>query len=300
MTDQILFWEAAPKALLYAGLLPAVGAGAAHWILLPRLVGVLSPDARARVDRSLGRIGLASALLVLAATLLRAWTHTVAAFGFADAQSWESVRVIAFESRWGGGWSRQALAAGLLSASYLIVQVAPRAGWALAAASGASLCVALPLLGHAAGSASRMAIHTAHLAGAGLWLGTLVALWVVARLESRRADDREESPVAAALLQQFSRLAFAGAALLAIAGLVAAALYVGSIPALWASSYGRMVSLKVGLSAAIAACGYVNWRRFGDADSERPGLPTTVPLEVALALAVILATSVLTELEHPG
>ena len=295
----MLGWEAAPKALLYASLLPALGACAARWVLLPRLGVVLSAAAFARVERSLGRIGLGSAIVVLAATLLRAWTHTVAAFGFADARSWEAVRVIAFESRWGSGWTLQAAAAALLAASYLLATVLPRIGWPMTVASGAALCVALPLLGHAAGSAGRMAIHTAHLVGAGLWLGTLVAVWAVARLESRRGVDRDDAQrVAPVLLQQFSRLALSGAALLLLAGVAAAALYVDSLSSLWTTGYGRMLSVKIVLVAAIAACGLVNWRRFGDPVRESSTLPSTVSLEVALALAVVLATSVLTELEH--
>ena len=299
MTDLTLLWEAAPKALLYASLLPALGACAARWVLLPRLGVVLSEAAFARVERSLGRIGLVSAIVVLAATLLRAWTHTVAAFGFADARSWEAVRVIAFESRWGSGWTLQAAAAALLAASYLLATILPRIGWPLTAASGAAFCVALPLLGHAAGSAGRMAIHTAHLVGAGLWLGTLMAVWAVARLESRRSVDRDDAQaVAPVLLQQFSTLALSGATLLLLAGAAAAALYLDSLSSLWTTGYGRVLSLKIVLVAAIAACGFVNWRRFGDPVRERSALPPTVPLEVALALAVVLATSVLTELEH--
>ena len=292
-------WEAAPKVVLYAALLPALGACAARWVLLPRLGDVLSAAALARVESSLGRIGLASAIVVLAATLLRAWTHTVAAFGFADARSWEAVRLIAFESRWGSGWTLQAAAAALLAASYLLATVLPRIGWPMTVASGAALCVALPLLGHAAGSAGRMAIHTAHLVGAGLWLGTLVAVWAVARLESRRGVDRDDAQrVAPVLLQQFSTLALSGAALLLLAGVAAAALYIDSLSSLWTTGYGRMLSVKIVLVAAIAACGLVNWRRFGDPVRESSTLPSTVSLEVALALAVVLATSVLTELEH--
>ena len=192
---------------MYAALLPALGALVARWALLPALSGVLSAAARTRVERLLGQIGLVAALVVALATALRAWTHTVAAFGFSDAQSWEAIRIIAFESRWGSGWVLQVAAAVLLVLSYLVVQVSPRAGWVLAAASGASMCVALPLLGHAAGSVGRMAIHTAHLLGAGLWIGTLAALWMVARIESRvrPAPLRRRSPLRSSASSRRSR-----------------------------------------------------------------------------------------------
>ncbi len=301
----MLWWEAAPKALLYAALLPALGACAARWVLLPRLRKDLSAAALARVERALGRIGLFAALVVLTATIARAWTHTVAAFGFAEARSWEAVRLIAFESRWGSGWILQAAAAAALAASYLLVARLPRIGWPATAASGVSLCVALPLLGHAAGSPGRMAIHAAHLVGAGLWIGTLVSVWAVARVESGRSVDHVEhdasggvTAAASALFREFSTLALSGAVLLSLTGLVAAILYVAPLSSLWTTDYGRMLSLKVGLVAAVAACGFANWRRFDDPGGDRPMVPSTVPLEVALALAVAIATSVLTELEH--
>ncbi len=297
MTWPALVWEAAPKALLYAALLPALGALVARWALLPALSGVLSAAARARVEQLLGQIGLGAALLALLATALRAWTHTIAAFGFADAQSWETIRIIAFESRWGSAWVLQLAAAVLLFLSYLVVRVSPRAGWVLAAASGASMCVALPLLGHAAGSVGRMAIHTAHLLGAGLWIGTLAALWMVARVESSgRPGAVQEIPEA--LFRQFSTIALSGSALLLVAGLFASALYIQTPSSLFTTPYGRALLAKTTLVAAIGACGFTNWRRFADSSSGRGAIPSTVPLEVALALAVVLTTAVLTELEH--
>ncbi len=295
MTWPALFWEAAPKALLYAALLPALGALVARWALLPSLSDVLGA-ARTRVERLLGQIGLVAALVALLATALRAWTHTVAAFGFSDAQSWEAIRIIAFESRWGSAWVFQLAAAVLLFLSYLVVRVSPR-GWVLAAASGASMCVALPLLGHAAGSAGRMAIHTAHLLGAGLWVGTLAALWIVARLESSgRPGSNQEIP--AALFRQFSTIALSGSALLLVAGLFASALYIESPSSLLTTPYGRALLAKTTLVAGIGGCGFINWRRFADSPGGPGALPSTVPLEVALALAVVLTTAVLTELEH--
>jgi putative copper export protein len=296
VTGLALLWEAAPKALLYAALLPALGACVARWRLLPRLRGALAPSACAAVERSLGRVGLVAAFVVLAATLLRAWTHTVAAFGLADAQSWESIKVIAFESRWGSNWIVQVAAATALAASYVLVQTRPRIGWALAAVSGAGLCVALPLLGHAAGSAGRMAVHIAHLIGAGLWVGTLTAVWAVGWIAS--GEPERGGAHAVALFRQFSTTALSGFAVLLLAGLVASALYVEAPASLWTTPYGRVLMTKALLAAGIAGCGFVNWRRFSEPDGEPATLPSTVSLEVALACAVVLATGVLTELEH--
>ena len=125
MTGVALLWEAAPKALCMPRCCRRSAPGRALGAAAERSRACSGAAARARVERLLGRIGLGAALVVLLATALRAWTHTVAAFGFADAQSWEAIRIIAFESRWGSGWVLQLAAATVLLASYLVVQVTP-------------------------------------------------------------------------------------------------------------------------------------------------------------------------------
>ena len=86
--------------------------------------------------------------------------------------------------------------------------------------------------------------------------------------------------------------------MLLLAGLVASALYVEAPSSLWTTPYGRVLMVKALLVAGIAGCGFVNWRRFSEPAGEPATLPSTVSLEVALACAVVLATGVLTELEH--
>ena len=111
MPDPAVVLEGGAKALLYASLLVAIGASAARWLLLRRVTAELGAGRIPAIEQSVARIALWAACLALAASGLRVWTHTVAAFGFDGAGSWDALRLIAFHSRWGQSWGIQFIAA---------------------------------------------------------------------------------------------------------------------------------------------------------------------------------------------
>jgi hypothetical protein len=102
--DPAVVLEAGAKALLYASLLIVIGASATRWLLLPRVIAELGADIVAAIERSVARLALLAAIGAVAASGLRVWTHTVSAFGFDGARSWDTIKVIALQSRWGHGW----------------------------------------------------------------------------------------------------------------------------------------------------------------------------------------------------
>jgi copper transport protein len=277
--------EAATKALLYAAVLQTIGAAAAFRVVMPSMTSVADADA---AERSIRRIGLRASAAVVIALLLRAWAHTATAFGFAPSVTWSALSTIAFESRWGGSWQIQVLAALACVVAYALVGRRRRSFQLATAMTGAALSLALTRTGHAAGAPDRMAIHTAHILGAGAWLGTLTTLVGV-----RRSVDRT---LRRSIFSAFARVALTGAAVLATAGLVASWWYVGAVANLWTTVYGRVLLLKIALVAVVVACGYVNMRAIGSGQIE-PGRAAIV--ELMLAAAVVMATGVLTELEHP-
>jgi putative copper export protein len=206
-------------------------------------------------------------------------------FGLADSFSADSFHTI-LTSRWGLRWHWQLLAAVSCSIAYACAGGGRRAAWLAAAAASVALCVSLTLTGHAAADPVRMAIHAAHLVGGGVWLGTLATLVGV----SRSVD----TGTRAALFRRFSMLALAGAGLAVAAGATAALIYVGAFENLWATVYGRTLLVKLALVGGAASCGYLNWRRVR---SDR--LPSSATAELLFALAIVVVTAVLTELEHP-
>lgn len=286
--------EAVAKALIYAALLLAIGAASTRLLLLPR-VAALDCGERTRLEHALAVLLRQAAMVLVAALVLRLMLHTAAAFGAAAMFDGGRLRLVAFDSRWGGSWRVQLFAGGVLLACAIGAAFGRRVGWIAAAVAALAASAAQPLVGHAAGSDARLALHAAHIVGAGLWLGTLGTLVIV----PGPAEDR------GALLRAFSPVALTGAAILVPTGVAAAWIYLGSPGALLASPYGRMLAVKLALAGVTMACGYWNWQRFRrerTISAARARWMDIVPLallEASLAAAIAVVTSVLTETAHP-
>lgn len=282
--------EIVAKLVAYLAVIVALGCAGAAWV-----------SGRLTQDRPTGLMvdpyawaNSASAALVVA-TLVRAWAHTAAAFGVTDASSWENLRLIALESRWGEGWRLQALGAVLLAAGALVVRAgrgrrggaapAARALWAIGAVAAA---LAVPQTGHAAAEPYRWVLHGLHVVAAGLWAGTLL---VLVTLHSRAREDAPD------LLRAFSRLATPAVAIVILSGVWASTLYLGVPGNLLSTSYGRLLLAKGSVVALMAVLGGMNWLRLRR--SAVGEVPRTVYLEAGLAVVVVVLTAWLTETAHP-
>jgi copper transport protein len=278
--------EAAAKALLYASLLLAIGANATRWLLAPRL-HVSARNHSSDFAVALARTCALSAIVMLVAQVVRAVAHTASAFGWSDALAWDQFSVIALESRWGTSWRIQVAAAVFLLVATLFVRVHQLGGWILTSIAVVACAVSMPLLGHAASSRFGLFLHSAHILGAGVWLGTLGCILLLRRFESMN------------LLRHFAPFALAGAAMVVGAGSIAAVQYIVSVDQLWTTPYGRALVLKLFCFAGVVFCGYRNWSRWSVLPAGAVTDPLTEMIESALALAIVLITSVLTELPHP-
>ena len=137
---------------------------------------------------------------------------------------------------------------------------------------------------------------TVHLTGAALWIGGL-ALLLIGVLPRRRPDEL------AVVVRRFSNLALVSVTAIICAGLVLAWHLVGSFPALWSTSYGRLLMLKVGVVATVLLLAQHSkaWVRHrldvavlldGDRATVRPFV-YSVAAETGLALAILVAAGLL-------
>ncbi len=279
--------EAAAKFLTYAGTLLAVGTSASFW-LIARPYAWEPTDARAAVIASLRRSGVFAAMLAVFGLTIRAWAHTAEVVGLADSWTADAWQLVVIESRWGSGWRWQMVAALACLALFVPARRTSRSWWRVRAAATFALAISLPLNGHAARQPAPSVVHSVHILAGGIWLGALAVLMRLRRVidESRRRE----------IFNRFSGAAMFAVAVLVLTGVGASWLYVGSLSNLTTTEYGRLLLFKVALAAAAAACGYVNWRTLRGGAAEPGGAAT---IELLAALAIIVVTSVLTELEHP-
>lgn len=308
MDTSALLIEALPKALVYLGAVLAVGALSVRALLdhasrahTPE-GAALAPELRALAGAAVAGILVRAGALLVAALVARLAAHTVVAFGPDEAWSREALALIGLESRWGEAWQRQIGAGASVLAVALVLQGAARrtggraATWLVAAAPVLAVAGTLPLLGHGAGRAATLLLHAAHVLAAGAWLGALLALLLLARRVRRAYGVTAHARLMAALLPAFSPLALGAAAVVAASGGAAALLYVPSPDVLVATVYGRALLVKLGLVGVAAGCGFVNWRALAAGQSPRQGV---LRLEAAAALAIIVASALLSETESP-
>ena len=291
---------AGAKWITCAGLTGLTGAVAVSRLLAAGTGGPAGPRGGA-VGRRLRALAAGAAGVLVVGAAARLYAQTWSVFGLDEPVTLDLMRVVGLESRWGGGWRPQAGAAVLALAAAGWWTRRPRLGWWLTAAATAAAWATLPLTGHAASFASPLphAAQVVHGVGAGLWIGALAALVVVA---SRIGPGPRGHEGVAGLVRRFSPLALGSAAAIVLSGVATAVLYVGSWRDLWATAYGRTLLLKAALFLATGAVGAYNWRRLTPRLGDEAGTRTllvSARLELLLAAAVLLVTAVLVHLALP-
>jgi copper resistance protein D len=131
----------------------------------------------------------------------------------------------------------------------------------LALASAIGLIAGIAWTGHAGSSAGPYGIvhltaDLLHLVAAAAWLGGLVSLTLL--LPAARGKDHASTSLAGDATKRFSTLGIASVGTLFLTGFVNAWFLVGSLDALMATDYGRLLTLKIGLFAVMAAFAAVN------------------------------------------
>jgi putative copper resistance protein D len=221
--------------------------------------------------------------------------------------AWSTLRVILFDTRFG----TIALVRLLLLTTILVVLVtAPKrsAGvWLAAVAAVAVASFAGTGHGTSPGSVTG-ALHAladaSHLWAAGLWLGALLPLWLLAL----GARDSAGIDALALGLRRFSAIGPVVVAILTLSGVVNAAVLLGPAPwhALLGSAYGRTLLLKLVLFALMLWCAAVNRYALTPrlaANAQAPGalrrLRRVLAIESTAALALMAVVAWLGALPPP-
>ncbi|HET9716340.1 MAG TPA: copper homeostasis membrane protein CopD [Pseudolabrys sp.] len=202
------------------------------------------------------------------------------------------------DTRFGWVWSARALLA-LLLAVLVFSSMLP----ILQIVAAAVLLVSPAFIGHAGATPGlpgdvHLASDITHLLAAGAWLGGLPAF--VLLLWSARAADQPVRNFAMRSTRRFSHLAAASVNLLFASGIINSVNVLAGLRDLWATDYGRLISLKIGLFAGMTAIGAIN--RF----YLTPQLPNRAALrnlarfsmaEIGLGICVLLAVGILGRLQ---
>ena len=176
----------------------------------------------------------------------------------------------------------------------------------LAAAAALAVALASALSGHAAAVEGLgplpVLADALHILSAGAWLGSLfVVLFAGIRAAGTAGEGRARG--VAGLVNAFSPVALASAAVLAATGVFAAAMQLERVAALWQSGYGRTLLVKLALLSVVFATGAYNWKRVQPALGQEAAvgrLRRSAGVELAVGVVVLLVTAVLVATAPPG
>jgi len=289
--------KSATRAAVYGASALVVGAAVFQTLVLQR-ASAMSADERTYARTRARTIGYIAAWVLLLSHLARLYVQVIDSFLVAVPTT-EMLGQLFFSTRaWGRGILAQLVISASLVGALMATRRAPSALPWLMTGTALLAAVCVPLTGHAIGHAGPVAVaaQSTHVLAVGAWLGTLTVLWLTCRRLPSAAG-------LAAVIRAFSPVALTSAAVLALAGTATYFLHVGNLSHLLSTRYGVVLVLKIAVFMSAAGAGYVNWRHVTprlELTGHRETFTRSAALEIALAVAALLLTTVLTNLEQPG
>jgi len=182
---------------------------------------------------------------------------------------------------------------------FAIVRTSSGLGWALAAV-GILIAELQPVY------TSKLSgkVNAVHVLAASTWLGTLLVLSVIGirRVVKTGAPGLSRAELVCDLVNSFSPLALTAASIVALTGLTTAWLHLKRVSALWTTSYGMALVVKLVFVVCVAVMGAWNWKRvrpsLGESGSELT-IRRSATTELTFGALVLIATSVLVTLPSP-
>ena len=264
-----------------------------RWILYLGLVGLLGAIAASEVARRRGRwlfrfLAIAWLLAVGGASLIAVAQASDAGVGITD---------LAGTSL---GWAALGRVVPLLVAGVLIVlarrwTTARRALLLVVAAIVAAQMLLDAIVSHAAAAplpVLNIAIEWLHFVAVGAWIGGLAGILVELRGSPREEQGR--------VFARFSRWATVGIVVVALTGVIRAAVELGSPAELVTTEYGWLVLAKIALLVGLAGLGALNhFRHVPRAEDGVTGVRRIGSVEILVAAVALFVASLLVNVAPP-
>ena len=301
--------------LQFIAMLLAIGAVVFRQLVLRVLRREQAPDSPMLdgAEARAARIGHIAVGILAVTLLLRLLAQSYAMHGAAGAWNVRLSAQMIAHTMWGKGWLLQLVGLAVAGVGFQVADRARRAravvghstmhrrtGWGIAAIGVVILAFSPAFAGHAASAPSFRTLavlaDALHIMAASGWLGSLTLVLTAGVPAAMALADGERGPMVAALINAFSPVALASAAVVTITGVFAAWLHVGHVPNLWDTRYGVTLLVKLGILGVVALTGFYNWRFVQPTlgtDAATVHLRRSARVEVIVAILVLLVTAVL-------
>jgi len=292
----------AVRWLLYVGMLAGIGAFAFQRAVLPvlRRTERIESGLQASVGKRAAFVGVLGVVVVGAAVLLRLYAQSYAMHGATRVLDPGLVSSMLTTTTWGRGWLLQFVGVVVALAGFRHARRGQQRGWMLAGVGVLALAFSAALSGHAASAPQLTALVILadgfHVIGAGGWLGSLLVVLVVGIPAALRLDENVRHRAVADLINAFSPTALVFAGLTAATGVFAAWIHLGQVSALWQTTYGKTLLVKLAVLSVMAGTGAYNWLRVKPALGGAVGtarIRKSARFEIAVGVLVIVVTAIL-------
>jgi copper transport protein len=287
------------RALSFVGLLALIGAVSFRALVLPRADGI-NADAQARMEGRAATLGLTASIVVIIGALARLFLESQMMSATPGMQSM-SMADMAMHTQWGFALRLEFGAALVALMSFVLAARRLRWAWLLAGISAIVLAVTPALAGHAAASPRFTSLMIVtdflHVLGGASWLGCLLSIMLIGVPIALTLDGPGRWEAVASLVNAFSPIALASAAIVGASGVVASWVHLEHVTALWQTAYGKVLLLKLALVAITLIIGAYNFRRVQPQLVRQEGaarLQRSAAIELSVGLSILLVTGFLT------
>jgi copper transport protein len=252
-------------------------------------------------DRAV-RLARAVVILLIVTTLTRAFAQSDLIQGTSG--RFDALLTLTRETHWGAGWALGAVGAAIALVGFLAAGMSLY-GWAAAALGLVLVTASEAYTGHSGASNHlplAIAIDVSHQLGAGGWLGGLVAVLLCGFPALRRPEGGTDAKAASQLLRAYHGSAVECVIIVVITAVVAAALRFPSVAAIWETTYGRILLLKIALVLVVLGFGLYHWRRIvlqPWTDDTAFRFKRSATVELLFGALIVAATAVLISTSLP-
>ena len=290
------------RALLFLGVLSLIGALSFKLMVLRAARGI-PMELKQRMSQRAAALGVISAVLVIVVALLRLYLESQMMSAMPDIPGMKAMnaREMVMGTDWGFALRIQVTSAiGALIGFALVIRDI-RGGWFVATASALVLAITPALGGHAAASPKFTSLMIAadwlHVLGGSGWLGSLLSVMVIGVPIATTLEPAERWATVGALVNAFSPVALVSAGVVVLSGVFASWVHLQHLSALWQTTYGKVLLVKLLLVAITFGIGGYNFKRVQPQLSNQIGtarLRRSAATELGTAFLILLVTGLLT------
>jgi copper transport protein len=287
------------RTFSFIGLLVLIGATTFRTLVLPQARGI-SLELGPQLESRAAALGLAASVLVILSALARLFLEAEMMNAMPGMQTM-SLTDMAMHTRWGFALRLELGMALVAFVSFALAMRRLRGAWFVASISALVLAVTPALAGHAAASPKFTSLMIGtdflHVLGAASWLGSLLVLLVIGVPLFLALDGAERWSSVASLVNSFSPIALASAAVVVVSGVIASWVHLEHFSALWQTTYGQVLLVKLFLVAIALTIGAYNFRRVQPQLVTEVGsahLRRSAAIELSVGFLILLVTGFLT------